>query len=228
MHPFNNPGSPDQSLSGGGYGAQIGDINSLLQGITQHGYFKTSPLTLQMLQNYLQGNEQRAVGQAGSLAGGYASARGFNPYAYAQHATANVYNDYADKFAQLPMLAFQSQLSANHQNLGNILDLLAQRASGLSGQFQQEQSGFNLGRDLVPGLLAAGGKIGAAAISDRRLKKNIHALGETPPGIPIYSFEYLWGGEYIGVMADEVEGIIPEAVITLPSGYKMVDYSMLR
>ena len=44
----------------------------------------------------------------------------------------------------------------------------------------------------------------------------------------IYSFEYLWGGEYIGVMADEVEGIIPEAVITLPSGYKMVDYSMLR
>lgn len=148
---------PNQSNSGGGYGAQLGDINSLLQGIVQHGYYKTSPLTLQMLQNYLSGNQQRAAGQAGQFAGAYAASKGYSPYAYSQHAQGDVYNQYADKFAQLPGMAFQSQLGANQQNFGMMATLLGLRGSALGGQNQEEQSKFNFLRDVVPGALKLAG-----------------------------------------------------------------------
>lgn len=66
----------------------------------------------------------------------------------------------------------------------------------------------------------------AAMISDRRLKINIVKIGEHPRGFGIYEYD-LFGQHQCGVMADEVERIIPEAVITLPNGYKAVYYQML-
>ena len=67
---------------------------------------------------------------------------------------------------------------------------------------------------------------GAAALSDRKLKKNISKIGESPSGLNIYSFEYIdfkhGEGLFQGVMSDEV----PQAVITI-NGYDAVDYSML-
>lgn len=63
--------------------------------------------------------------------------------------------------------------------------------------------------------------------SDRRLKKNIERIGTTDSGLGIYSFDYIWGAPSIGVMADEVEKVIPNAVITRPDGFKMVDYAQL-
>ena len=54
-------------------------------------------------------------------------------------------------------------------------------------------------------------------------------LGALPSGIPVYAFQYigydLW---HIGCMADEIQPIIPEAVSEHPSGYLMVDYSLLH
>jgi len=61
--------------------------------------------------------------------------------------------------------------------------------------------------------------------SDRRLKRNIKRIGTHDTGIGIYSYEYVWGEPGVGVMADEVERVIPDAVVTHPSGFKMVDYS---
>jgi hypothetical protein len=43
----------------------------------------------------------------------------------------------------------------------------------------------------------------------------------------IYSWDYVWGEHSRGVMADEVEEIMPEAVVMHPTGFKMVNYSML-
>jgi len=63
--------------------------------------------------------------------------------------------------------------------------------------------------------------------SDRRLKRNIVKIGEYLNGLAKYSFTYIWGEKAIGAMADEVEKLIPEAVMTHPSGYKMVDYAMV-
>ena len=74
--------------------------------------------------------------------------------------------------------------------------------------------------------------IGSAAIgkwSDRRMKHNIKRIGILDNGIPLYTFNYrpefeISDEDQIGVMADEVEPIIPDAVITTASGYKKVDY----
>jgi hypothetical protein len=80
------------------------------------------------------------------------------------------------------------------------------------------------------GLFSLGGSLGAAAImSDIRLKKNIRKLGKTPAGINIYEFEYKnTSKKHIGVMAQEVEQAIPEAVVIMSSGFKAVRYGMVR
>lgn len=74
---------------------------------------------------------------------------------------------------------------------------------------------------------AAGSVAGAGMLSDRRLKKNIKRIGTHALGIGLYTWEYLWGQPFSGVMADEVEKIMPEAIITHPSGFKIVNYKML-
>jgi hypothetical protein len=86
------------------------------------------------------------------------------------------------------------------------------------------------------GLMSLGGTLGAAAImSDIRTKENIKAIGYLPNGLPIYEFEYkpefkaeAGEGKFVGVMAQEVELVQPEAVITRPDGYKMVNYGALQ
>jgi len=89
------------------------------------------------------------------------------------------------------------------------------------------------------GLMGLGGTLGAAAImagSDIRMKENIKAIGWLPNGLPVYEYEYKpefkdkefnGHGKFVGVMAHEVEKVIPEAVHTLNDGYKVVDYSKL-
>ena len=64
--------------------------------------------------------------------------------------------------------------------------------------------------------------------SDRRLKKDIELIGESPSGLNIYSFKYIdnkYGeGTYQGVMSDE----IPFYAVSISSdGYDMVDYSKI-
>jgi hypothetical protein len=70
--------------------------------------------------------------------------------------------------------------------------------------------------------------------SDIRMKENIKTIGWLPNGLPVYSYEYkpefkddeyCGHGRYVGVMAHEVEEIIPDAVVTRQDGYKMVNYA---
>jgi hypothetical protein len=64
-----------------------------------------------------------------------------------------------------------------------------------------------------------------ADFSDRRLKTNIHRISTRPDGLGVYEFEYIWGGgKHIGLMAQEVLGIYPDAVGSV-GGYYTVDYS---
>jgi hypothetical protein len=81
----------------------------------------------------------------------------------------------------------------------------------------------------------SGGKVATKKpASDRNVKENIIRIGEHPLGMALYVFEYKpefrdqWGhGRQFGVMAQEVETILPEAVCMHPDGYKIVDYAML-
>jgi hypothetical protein len=74
------------------------------------------------------------------------------------------------------------------------------------------------------GLLNAGGGL-AALFSDRRLKTDIKKVGELYDDTPIYRFRYKGDPvTRIGLMAQDVEKTMPDAVLETASGYKMVDY----
>ena len=85
--------------------------------------------------------------------------------------------------------------------------------------WQQMMAGFGQGVGTGAGMV-----FGAKAIgSDRRLKQNIVPAGQSPSGINIYQFNYLWDSHntYQGVMAQEV----PYASVMSDAGYYLVDYS---
>jgi len=70
--------------------------------------------------------------------------------------------------------------------------------------------------------------LGSAAIglSDRRLKSNIKRIGTHKLGIGIYEYDIM-GKHDIGVMAQELLQVMPDAVHQHSSGYLMVDYGRL-
>ena len=102
-----------------------------------------------------------------------------------------------------------------------------------TAQGQYDQSVYNAQAAANAQLMSAGigaaGALGSAGIkkSDRRLKKNIKRIGTHVLGIGLYTWDYLWGQPFSGVMADEVEQVMPEAIVMHPSGFKMVNYEML-
>jgi Chaperone of endosialidase len=72
--------------------------------------------------------------------------------------------------------------------------------------------------------------VGASGIlvSDRRLKTGIRPVAALASGLGLYRFKYLWGDvEYVGVMAEEVLDVMPDAVVKGADGFLRVDYRML-
>ena len=117
------------------------------------------------------------------------------------------------------------QLALN--GLGSVLS--AQTSAYNTGQ--QNKSSF-LGS--VTGLVSAGAKAYAPFGSERAYKQNIVQIGTHELGIPLYEFEYLpqyaekWGnGKHVGVMADELIKVMPEAISTDRDGDTVVNYAML-
>lgn len=95
---------------------------------------------------------------------------------------------------------------------------------------------YGLVKNLTQGVGSVNGDGGQGMrmSSDRSLKENIVCIDTHPLGFGLYLFDYKpkhrekWGhGRQFGVMADEVETIMPEAVCVHPDGYKMVNYAML-
>lgn len=66
------------------------------------------------------------------------------------------------------------------------------------------------------------------AISDRRLKTDIATVGTTVLGLPLYRFRYRGESDvYLGVMAQDVLEVMPDAVVVGPDGFYRVDYGRL-
>jgi Chaperone of endosialidase len=64
--------------------------------------------------------------------------------------------------------------------------------------------------------------------SDTRLKRDVTQVGELDSGINLYRYRYLWSDTaYVGVMAQEVAAVMPEAVQRGADGYVRVDYARL-
>lgn len=132
-----------------------------------------------------------------------------------------------------------SGVAGINSGIGAGAGLAVNMGAGATNMFNA-QANYKLQSDQVANaadpfasLLGAGAQLGAAYIgktSDRRLKENITQVGKDErTGLPLYEFEYINGSgqRYVGVMADEVEKIIPEAVFEMPDGFKAVNYQML-
>jgi hypothetical protein len=70
---------------------------------------------------------------------------------------------------------------------------------------------------------------GGGMMSDIRAKHDIALLGRLDNGLGFYRFSYHGSDQaYVGVMAQEVETVMPEAVVHgAPDGYLRVDYDKL-
>ena len=121
------------------------------------------------------------------------------------------------------------------KRFGVLSAALGQPGQALSGSLWRKQ--LNGGRAArcgqrgvetrgCPGRLARQRRCAALPFlfSDRRLKENAKVVGELKNGLKVYSYEPKGGGTpMIGLMADEVEKVAPEAVAEL-GGLKAVDY----
>lgn len=66
---------------------------------------------------------------------------------------------------------------------------------------------------------------GAMMLSDMRFKENIKRVGKLANGLATYAFNYIGNkAQQFGVMAQEVMGVIPDAVHTDDDGVMYVDY----
>lgn len=74
----------------------------------------------------------------------------------------------------------------------------------------------------------AGGGRGGGRRSDLRLKHDVVEIGRLANGIGLYRFVYNGGHTaYVGVIAQEVQGVVPAAVTQGTDGYLRVHYDKL-
>jgi hypothetical protein len=169
----------------------------------------------------------------------------------------NAFNQYQTQqgniFSRLSGIAQLGQSSAN--NTGQQGTALAGQAAQSATNIGTAQAGGIVGSanaisgglsNAVPWLTAGGGtnsnnnasnwdtentsNFQDFQSSDRRLKTDIHLVGKLDSGLNVYTFKYRESPAvtHMGVMADEVSQVIPEAVSTDDSGYLRVSYRMLR
>jgi hypothetical protein len=64
--------------------------------------------------------------------------------------------------------------------------------------------------------------------SDIRLKRDIVEVDRLDNGVGLYRYRYQWSDQtYVGVMAQEVAQVVPDAVMQGGDGYLRVDYGRL-
>ena len=106
--------------------------------------------------------------------------------------------------------------------------VMAQGADA-ANRYGTEMAGYGQRMNAIGNMVggyAAGGGFGE--ISDKTLKENIVKVGQSPSGFNIYEWNYLWSPErFRGVIAQEVQKIKPQAVLSNIFGHLLVDYSKL-
>lgn len=125
------------------------------------------------------------------------------------------YNELASLRSQQPVQ--QPSFQPTAQSNSNTTDT----AGIINNAYQQQVAASN---NFTNGLFS----LGAAAVtaSDRRLKRDIKRIGTTPVmRLPVYEYRYHWSPQrHVGVMAQDVIKVRPDAVGTMAGGYMAVDY----
>lgn len=156
----------------------------------------------------------------------------------------SVANQSGNNAVQNQMAPGNSYLSAVQGGIGAIGQGQQMRIGGLSNVLNAQTSfansmnrAMNSGDSGMGGLGSVLGGVanlyssGIFGGSDRRIKENIEAVGrDERTGLTLYEFTYISDPDkrrYVGVMADEVRQVMPEAVVTGPDGFDAVNYGML-
>ena len=130
-----------------------------------------------------------------------------------------------------------SGLGMQLSGLGNVLNSQTSFANSQNQMYASMSGGDSTGSVLggLGGLAMGAAKLAplfmaAPAASDRRLKENIILVGKDESGrFNLYEFTYIGSPsqKFIGVMADEVEPLVPEAVVYDDLGFASVNYEMI-
>jgi len=124
---------------------------------------------------------------------------------------------------QLPQFAASPNVAVQSGDLVGASLAANQQAIDVAKAKQAASGGF------MGGLMELGGALGGAAISkysDVRLKENIKRIGKYK-NHNLYEYNYIWSKvKELGVMAQEIEKVIPNAVKEL-NGFKTVNYEAI-
>ena len=98
----------------------------------------------------------------------------------------------------------------------------------VDSQTSMYNTGVNAQAEMAGAVVGAGATYGAS-LSDRRLKQGIEFVCvDENTGLNLYEFSYIGDDQrFIGVMADEVAEVMPDAVVEMEDGYFAVDYDMI-
>jgi len=189
--------------------------------------FKTSPGYQFRLGEGVNALEQGAAARGNTLSGAQQKAL----MGYGQNLASEEYGQQLGRIGGLMNQGFSASQAA-----GNYLMGTGSNIAGQYGQLGRTQAGLynaQAGRESSFMNKLVGGGAYIAGSSDRRLKENIKPTGEkTKDGIDIVEFNYNeksgkdTSKRYRGVIAQDVEKVIPEAVKEI-DGYKHVNYDML-
>jgi hypothetical protein len=108
--------------------------------------------------------------------------------------------------------------------LQNFMSIIGSNNWGSNSNSQGTSTTTPSAWQVIGGLMNAGGSL---IKSDRRVKTDIQQIGRLDNGLPVYSFRYTDDPSFttmIGLMAQDVEGVHPEAVRTI-NGVKHVNYA---
>lgn len=123
----------------------------------------------------------------------------------------------------------QARVQAERERFERMNDPGFQHIAKYLGLLQQQSAGPQ--PEKQPGLLDWVGTLGSLGVgllvSDRDAKTDIKRVGTLDNGLPVYTFRYKDDPEQvvrIGLMAQDVQEVHPEAVARGPHDYLMVDY----
>tara|TARA_R100001230_G_C5682950_1_gene190618 strand:+ start:435 stop:1415 length:981 start_codon:yes stop_codon:yes gene_type:complete len=116
------------------------------------------------------------------------------------------------------MARYQYESTAPQQALANYMSMISGNYGGTTTQTTPGKSGL----DSIGQMIGIAGSL--ASLSDIRIKENIVPEGTKWKGLNVYAYNYIGDSTpRRGVMAQEVEGIYPDAVVTI-NGIKHVYY----
>lgn len=130
--------------------------------------------------------------------------------------------------ANLSFMNPTGQVNLNPNSLGLQVGISHQGGTTQTDQ-STSSSGFGSIIGGLGGLATGAGNLGWRPFSDVRLKEDIVPMGKTAGGARLYSYRYKGDAQArIGVMAQEVKRLFPDAVEKSTSGFLTVDYAKVK